>query len=145
MSRHDTQDIRIEQIIGDDDDLTFDDCVVRFYEHLNSNLQLPCIVTGIEDFRWEEFYVIGPGNPQEYERLRKDQPSYQDKYDLLAVERDVESEWMMFCGEDLAGNVRRQTDGKEFFLGLAEIVPVNKKSKNYQLLHDYVVWFVNNR
>ena len=48
-------------------------------------------------------------------------------------------------GEDLAGHVRRKSDGKEFYLGLAEIVAVDKKSKNYQLLDDYAVWFVNNR
>ncbi|MEX0612891.1 MAG: hypothetical protein WD738_01775 [Pirellulales bacterium] len=145
MSRQDAQDARIERIIGDDDDLTFEDCIDRFYDHLKSNLQLPCIVTGIEDFRWEEFYVIGPGDPTEYERLRKDRPSYQDKYDLLAIEKDASSEWMMFLDEDIGGYVRRHSDDKEFFLGLAEIKPVDKKSKNYQLLRDYAVWFVNNR
>ncbi|HEY3391666.1 MAG TPA: hypothetical protein VGK58_03090 [Lacipirellulaceae bacterium] len=145
MARQDAQDARIERIIGDDDDLTFAQGVDRFFEHLKSNLQLPCIVTGIEDFRWEEFYVIGPGDPEEYERLRKDRPSYQDQYELLAIEKGAWSEWMMFYDEDIAGHVRRQSDGKEFFLGLAEIKAVDKKSKNYQLLNDYAVWFVNNR
>ncbi len=48
-------------------------------------------------------------------------------------------------GEDLAGHVRRKTDGKEFHLGLAEIKAVDKKSPNNQLLDDYAVWLVNNR
>jgi hypothetical protein len=52
---------------------------------------------------------------------------------------------MMFYGEDLAAHVRRKPDGKEFYLGLAELKAVTRKSKNYQLLHDYAVWFVNNR
>jgi hypothetical protein len=102
-------------------------------------------VTGVEDFRWEEYYVIGPGDPKEYERLRQNQPSYQDVFELLAIENDVWSEWMMFHGEDIAGHVRRKSDGKEFYLGLAEIKAVVKKSKNYQLIVDFAVWLVNNR
>jgi hypothetical protein len=102
-------------------------------------------VTGIEDFRWEAYYVIGPGDPKEHESLRNNQPSYKDTFELLAIEKDVFSEWMMFHGEDLAGHVRRKTDGKEFHLGLAEIEVVDKNSRNYQLLDDYAVWFVNNR
>ena len=51
----------------------------------------------------------------------------------------------MFYGQDLAAHVRRQSDDKEFYLGLAEIEAVDKKSMNYQLIDDYAVWFVNNR
>ena len=64
---------------------------------------------------------------------------------MLAIEEDVYSEWMMFYSEDLAGHVRRKSDGKEFYLGLAEIEAVDKTSKTYELLNDYAVWFVNNR
>lgn len=145
MSRMDAQESRIAAIVGGDDESTFDEGIEKFYDFLKSSLQLPCDVTGIEDFRWEEYYVIGPGDPREYERLRRTQPSYQDTFQLLAIERDVFSEWMMFHDEDIAGRVRRKSDGKEFYLGLAEIKAVNKKSKNYELLHDFAVWFVNNR
>ena len=145
MSRMDAQDARISAIVGDDDASTFDEGVDKFYHHLKRSLQLPCDVTGIEDFRWEEYWVIGPGDPKEHERLRQTQPSYRDTFELLAIEKDVCSEWMMFHGEDIAGHVRRKSDGKEFHLGLAEIKAVDKKSKNYQLLHDFAVWFVNNR
>jgi hypothetical protein len=145
MSRMDAQDARIAAIVGDDEEATFDQGVDKFYHHLKSSLQLPCDVTGIEDFRWEEFYVIGPGDPKEHDRLRQTQPSYLDTFELLAIEKDICSEWMMFHDEDLAGHVRRKSDGKEFHLGLAEIKAVNKKSRNYQLLHDFAVWFVNSR
>jgi len=145
MTQRDAQDVRIEAIVGNDDQISFDDCVDKFYDHLKTTLRLPCDVTGIEDFRWEEYYVIGPGNPKEYERLRKNQPSYQDAFELLAIERHVTSEWMMYPDEDLAGHIRRKSDGKEFFLGLAEIEAVDKKSVNYRSLDDYAVWFVNNR
>ena len=144
MARMDAQDARIAKIVGDDEEATFDDCVDKFYQHLKKSLRLPCDVTGIEDFRWEEYYVLGPGDPKEHERLRQNQPSYRDTFELLAIEADADSEWMLF-GEDLAGHVRRKSDGKEFYLGLAELKAVARKSKNYQLLHDYAVWFVNNR
>ena len=144
MSRMDAQDARIAAIVGHDEESTFDEGVDKFYRFLKTSLQLPCDVTGIEDFRWEEYYVIGPGDPKEHERIRQAQPSYRDTFELLAIEKDVWSEWMMFQDEDLAGHVRRKSDGKEFHLGLAEIKAVNKKSKNYQLLHDFAVWFVNN-
>ena len=51
----------------------------------------------------------------------------------------------MFGGEDIGAHVRRKSDGKEFWLGLAELKAVDKKSANHQLLDDYAVWFVNNR
>jgi len=144
----DAQDSRIAGILGDmygNIEFTFEDCVEAFYKHLTESLELPCDVTGIEDFRWEEFYVFGPGDKSEYAHLRKTQPSYKDIFELIAIERDVYSEWMMCPGEDLAGHVRRRSDGEEFYLGLFEIEAVDKESVNYQLLNDYAVWFVNNR
>ena len=145
MTRLDVQDARINQIIGGNDEAKCDDCVRRFFDYLKSSLQLPCVVTGVEDFRWEEFYVIGPGDPQEHEELRKDQPSFKDVYELLDIENGIYSDWMMFAGEDVAAHVRRKSDGREFQLGLAEIEAVDKESKNYQLLNDFAVWFVNSR
>ncbi len=145
MTQLDEQDARIEAIVGEDEELSFDDCIDKFFEHLTTSLQLPGDVTGIDDFRWEGFYVVGPGDPDEHERLRKNQPSFEDTFELVAIDAEVYSEWMRFHGEDLAGQVRRKSDGKEFCLGLAEIEAVDKESQNHQLLNDYAVWFVNNR
>ena len=145
MTGFDAQQGRIDAIFGNDEELTFQAAIERFYQHLTQSLQLPCDVTGIEDFRWEEYYVFGPGDEAAYEKLRKTQPSYRDTFELLAIDKEEVSEWMMFGGEDLAARVRRKSDGKAFYLGLAEIEAVDKKSPNYQLLDDYSVWFVNNR
>ncbi len=144
MTEFDAQDQRIEAILGNEQELSFEAVIERFYQHIKASLSLPCDVTGIEDFRWEEYYVLGPGNEAEYDLLCKTQPSYQDTFELLAIEKEVFSEWMMFDGEDLAARVRRKSDKKEFYLGLAEIEAVEQGS-NYQLLDDYSVWFVNNR
>jgi hypothetical protein len=143
--RMDAQDKRITSILRGNEDLDFDEAVKIFYEYLNSHLSLPCIVTGIEDFQWEEIYVIGPGDKEEYEHLKKNQPSYKDQYELLGIDCETKSEWMLFWGEDIGAHVRRISDGKEFLLGLSELKATDKKSENYQFLDDYSVWFVNNR
>jgi len=101
--------------------MDFDACVSVFFKHLKAHLQLPCQVKGSEDFRWEEPYVFGGWDRREYERLKKTQPSYEDRYELLDIEEGVESEWMLFRCEDIAAHVRRISDGKKFVLGLAEL------------------------
>ena len=144
MSEMDEQDQRIAAILGPDCEDDFDLCLERLYEHLCASLQLPCEVTGIEDFGWEEYYVIGPGDRGEYKKLRKDNPSYRDVFELLSIEKDTHSEWKMF-EEDLVARVRRKSDGKEFDLGLAEIKAVSGGSPNHRLLDDYATWLVNSR
>ena len=143
--RRDAQDKRTEAILGEHADSDFDEAVGTFYEYLETHLSLPCEVTGIEDFDWEEFYVFGPGSQEEYDQLRKTQPSFQDRYTLLEITRDGGSKWMLFPGEDLVAHVRRLSDGKEFWLGLAELKVTDRKSQNHQLLDDYSVWLINNR
>ena len=112
--------------------------------HLRANLVLPCEVTGTEDFRWEEPYVLGGLRPKEYARLKKTQPSYTDRYQLLSIDRGRGSEWVLFY-EDISARVRRISDGKVFILGLAELEATDRGSGNFELLLDYSVWFVNSR
>lgn len=145
MTTAERQFQRIESILGDSAKLSFRQLVERFFEHLDRSLIFPCEVTGIEDFNWEEFYVLGPGEPKEYQRLKKHRPSYRDRFDLLAIKKGVVSEWMLFGADDIAADVRRKTDGKEFSLGLAELKAVDKRSSNHQLLDDYAVFFANYR
>lgn len=135
---------RVDAILAEKERTT-DEAVDVLLAHLQANLQLPCEVTGIEDFQWEERYVIGGWPQGEYRRLKKTQPSYRDRFELLSLDRDEVSEWMMMPGEDIAARVRRKSDGKEFVLGLSELKATDKKSPNYQLLDDYAVWLVNNR
>ncbi len=109
----------------------------RYLDYLKQNLEFPCQLTGIEDFPWEEFYVIGPGSKKEHERLRKTRPSYMDTYDLLSFDDDVDP------NSGIVVNVQRVSDKKKFFLPLADLEATDEKSKNYQLLDDFSVWFVN--
>jgi hypothetical protein len=143
MNKEDEQDKRIEAVLDGAD--TFESASEKFYNHLKVSLSLPCEVTGIEDFDWEEPYVFGMRPLKEYKRLKKTQPSYRDVFELVAIENDMQSEWMMFSCEDIAALVRRKSDKKEFCLGLAEIEAVDKNSPNGELLEDYVVWFLGAR
>jgi len=140
------QDIRINAVFSDSpNDIDSDEACHLFCQHLKNRLVLPCEVTGIEDFQWEERYVFGPGDKDEYKHLKKTNPSYTDRYELLEIDKEIQSEWMMFWDSDIAARVKRISDGKEFFLGLSELRAIDKKTENYQLLDDYAVWFVNSR
>jgi hypothetical protein len=141
----DAQWKRIEAVVGSDESGTFEEGVAAYYEHLRQSLELHCDVRGSEDFRWEEPYVLGGWDPAEYKRLKKTQPSYRDRFELLEIKDGVWSEWMLFGGDDIGARVRRRLDGSEFWLGLAELKAVKKDSRNAQLLHDFAVFFVNSR
>jgi len=139
------QDKRILAVIGDYENVEFEEARSLYYQYLKTTLILPCEVTGVEDFHWEEIYVFGPGDQEEYKELKKTQPSYTDKYELLGIDREFQSEWMVSWQGDIAARVKRITDGKEFILGLSELKAVDKKSEHYLLLHDFSVWFVNSK
>lgn len=142
MPRQSRQDRRIEAVLSRYGAEDFQSELTAFYRHLQENLQLPVEVKGIEDFRWEEFYLLGPGDSSEYRRLKKTQPSYEEVYDLLRITWDEDSQWAL-SERDLVGIVKRKSDGREFALGLSELKATQRKSEEYQLLHDYSVWFAN--
>ena len=111
-----------------------------YLEYLKNHVEVPCQLTGIEDFEWEEPYVFGFGSKKEYEELKKTQPSYKDKFNLINFIDDIDDEY-----DGIFVNVQRISDKKKFVLPLADLKSTDRKSKNYQLLDDYSVWFVNNR
>ena len=141
MRDREKQDRRIVAVVGDGD-IARRKGFKLWHQHLTSKLSLPFEVTGVEDFRWEEFYVFGPGSKREYQRLRQNQPSYRDVFDLEAIRMYSFSEWCL-VPDELKAHLRRKTDGKRFVMGLSELRATIKRSRNYQLLHDYAVWLAN--
>ena len=131
------QDARIEQILVEDNLRVSDESLKMYRSYLQENIVNPCELTGIEDFRWEEFYVLGPGDRKEYEELKKTRPSYQDVYKFISFDDQIEDM------EGLMVKVKRISDRKQFVLPLADMKATDKKSPNYQFLDDYAVWFVN--
>ncbi|WP_019503602.1 hypothetical protein [Pleurocapsa sp. PCC 7319] len=139
------QEQRIGAIVGLDEDGEVLDVnaqtLASYRSYLEQHLTSLCSVTGIEDlgcFGWEEYYTIGPGSKKEHERLRKTKPSYQDTYELLGFENRVQDE-----SYGLLVNVKRISDKKKFCLTLSDLKATAENTKNYQLLDDYSVWFVN--
>jgi hypothetical protein len=111
-----------------------------YLEYLKRHVDMPCQLTGIEDFEWEERYVFGFGSKREYKELKKTQPSYKDKFNLIEFVDEMDDYY-----DGIFVNVQRVSDKKKFVLSLADLKSTDRKSKNYQLLDDYSVWFVNNR
>lgn len=137
----DEQELRIGEILGLDSEEEIppvnEETLKTYQNYLKHYLELPCTITGIEDFSWEEYYVIGGGSKQEHDRLRKTNPSYLDTYELLGFNDEFDE----FYG--LLVSVKRLSDKKKFVLPLSDLTTTDEKSKNYQLLDDYSFWFVN--
>ena len=133
------QEKRIKTVFPNDlDDISRRLETIQLYkEYLNKNLVLPVVLTGIEDFDWEEFYVLGPGDEEEYEELKKEQPSFTDEYDLISIDENCSEYYGIFA------NVKRISDKKSFQIPLADLTAIDRNFMNYQLLDDYVVWFFN--
>ena len=141
MPKLDTQDQRIASIFGTEKvpDVTTE-TLERSLAYLTQHLTFPCQLTGIEDlgcFSWEEYYTFGPGSEQEYARLKKTRASYTDTYELLGFDDEVDPE------DGILVHVRRLSDKKKFTLTLPDLQATDEQTKNYQLLDDFAVWFVN--
>ncbi|MEG4343079.1 calcium-binding protein [Microcoleus sp. A003_D6] len=110
---------------------------VQYLKYIKENIQLPCHVTGIEEFEWEEEYTMGFGSKKEYARLKKTQPSYTDSFIINRLHDFVLQEEGIFV------EVQRVADRQKFMLPLFELESVDESSPNNQLLDDYAVWFIN--
>ena len=140
MNEVDRQLKRIARIFDKDEPPEVnEETLMIFLDHLRRNVELPCILTGSEDFEWEEYYVIGPGSKKEHERLRKTQASYLDAFELIGFDDEVNED------QGILVHVRRTSDKKRFWLPLDYLKTEVKRSKNYRLLDDYAVWFANYR
>jgi len=112
----------------------------NYLKYLKNHVEVPCQLTGIEDFEWEEVYVFGFGSKKEYKELKKTRPSYRDKFNLIKFVDEIDDYY-----DGIFVHVQRVSDERKFVLPLADLKSTDRKSKNYQLLDDYSVWFVNNR
>ena len=89
MSQIEEQEKRIERILGNKGEECFEVNLANFnkyIKYLKKEVLLPCELTGRIDFRWEEYYVWGPGDPEEYEELKKTRASYTDKFQLISLD-----------------------------------------------------------
>ncbi len=131
------QAIRYEQLLGEDNIEVSYKSLELYLKYLQENIIKPCELTGIEDFRWEEYYLMGPGDKLEYEELKKTRPSYRDVFTYMSFDDQIEEL------EGLMVRVKRVSDRKQFVLPLADLKVTNKESPNYQLINAYAIWQVN--
>ena len=94
-------------------------------------------MTGVEGFPWKEKPVFDYDDKTEYEALKKKQPSSTDIYELKRFEDLIDEV------HGILVKVKRVNDNQRFILDLASLKGVDESSKNYTLLDDYSVWFVN--
>jgi len=142
----DDQDERIAKIFGieelediEDEGIEVnEETLEKYFNYLKERVEIPCKVISGDEFGWEEPYTFGPGNAEEYEKLKKTRPSYTDKFILLSFKDEIDLD------EGIMVNVQRVSDKKKFLLPVADLEATDKKSINYQLLDDYSVWYANN-
>ena len=140
MGEYEKQEERIIAILGTKKLDVSRKTLNTYLKYLKNNIEVPCQLTGIEDFEWEEPYVFGFGSKREYEELKKTQPSYKDKFNLIKFVDEIDDYY-----DGISVHVQRIFDERKFVLPLADLKSTYRKSKNYQLLDDYSIWFVNNR
>src|SRR5690606_1593932 len=112
MSNYDDMEKRLETVLGSDTEVCSGN-LAKWRGHLLKNLTFPLRVTGTEDFLWEEPYVFGGFDADEYEELKKTNPSYKDQFDLLGIGKPRADD------DDLVAKVRRVSDQKMFKIDLS--------------------------
>jgi len=107
-----------------------------YRKYLINQLSPGVALKGREDFLWEEYYLIGPGEKSEYEFLKQSNPSYKDDFILLKILSKTTE-------KDLIALVKRISDDKKFQIGLSWLTTRSRRDKDFQLLDDFASWVVN--
>ena len=129
----------IVQILDSEDLSVCKENLERFYVYLSEYLKYPCTLTGMEDFSWEEPYVLGIFDAEEYEQLKRKRASYTDHFQLVRMEDII---------DDMLGilvKVKRTSDKKVFVLPLWDLKTADRNDNNHQLIDDYSWWMTNYR
>lgn len=128
---------RVEKILGNEELEVDNTNLNRYLKYLKKNINKPCYLTGSEEFLWEEDYLFGEGSQSQYEKLKKTQPSYTDVFTLVKFEPKFSEV------DGLMVEVQRVSDKKNFVLPLADLEVTDENSPNYNLIEDYLMWFLN--
>ena len=131
------QEERAIEILGADNLTVSLRSLTLYRDYLRINLDTPCVMTGIEGLPWEEKYVFEFDDTTDSEVLKKKQPSRTDIYELKRFEDLIDKV------TGIVVKVKRINDNQRFILELASLKAVDATSKNFTLLDDYSVWFVN--
>jgi hypothetical protein len=128
---------RILDVLKSSDSSLTDKNQKTYLKFLSENLQKPCILSGMQDFEWEEPYLFGGWSQKEYKKLKMTQPSYTDLFEFINVCNEID-DW-----KGIIIKVKRLSDEKQFNLPLWDLKVVDEKSPNYLLVSDYSSWMTN--
>lgn len=130
---------RINEILNTDDTSVNQNNLDTYYNYLKKELKPSCILTGSQDFDWEEPYVIGGWSQKEYKELKKTKPSYTDKFEFIHLNEEFD-DW-----KGIYAKVKRLSDNKKFNIPLWDLKVVDKNNSNFLLVSDYSSWMTNYR
>jgi hypothetical protein len=133
----DEEDKRILEILNLTDHFVNEGTLRKYYEYLKSNIKASCVLTGVEDFNWEEPYVMGGWSESEYKKKKLTNPSYTDQFKLLEFIEKIE-DW-----KGVKVKVERLSDRKVFNLPLWDLKVVDENSPDFVLISDYSSWMTN--
>lgn len=131
------QQKRIAEILSIKDTSVSQENLLKFRTALLKYLNEKTLLTGIQEYGWEERYVLGFGSKEEYAALRKENASYADHFKFLSLSEIEIGDW------DLYINVSRVSDDKKFELKLSNLKAEQGKLGLTRMLEDFVVWVVN--
>lgn len=135
----DEEEKRINNILNTDDISVTQDNLNKYYNYLKDNLKTPCVLTGREDFDWEEPYILGSWSKKEYEKFKKTKPSYTDKFEFISLIEEYD-DW-----KGIYVNVKRLSDKKLFNIPLWDLEGRDKKNSNFLIVSDFSSWMTNYR
>lgn len=154
QSNVDEQIKRILQLLevnNEDEARVTDDTLEKYYDYLENELKTPCRLTGADSmgfFSWEEYYIFGLGDQKKYENLRKKYPSYKELIELSSIDPDygIMVEVQSVSKKKVTAFPFIRIDRQQtYIIPLEDLKPVDKNSRNAQLIDDYGVWFTNYR
>jgi hypothetical protein len=129
----------IAQILDSKDLSVSEENLDKFYDYLYEQIKYPCLLTGTEDFSWEEPYLLGVFDQKEYEELKKKRASYTDHFKMVRLEDIIDDLWGILV------KVQRIGDRKVFVLPLWDLKTADRKDRNRQLIDNYSFWMTNYR
>jgi len=128
---------RIVEILNSQESFVTESNLQKYYNYLKDNLKLSCVLTGMEDFEWEEPYLIGGWSKAEYEKKKLIKPSFTDHFELVDFISKID-DW-----KGIIVKVKRLSDDKVFELPLWDLKIIDKDSSDYLLVSDYSSWMTN--
>ena len=127
----------ISHLLNSDDESKNNTNLKVFFDYLKKELVKQLILTGTEDFDWEEKYVLGGWDPREYALLKKTKPSFTDHFEYIQLDEKIDSWHGIFI------QVKRISDSKSFKIKLWDLKSIESRINNSKAIDFYGIWMTN--